>query len=86
MIRFGRDEKFYEIIEEIKSNDRIFYKVFNALKNDDLSEAVKFIRARYGISMLDAKNAIMDAKGTFSDIQITKLLEYIYENEPEYVI
>ena len=43
MIRFGRDEKFYEIIEEIKSNDRIFYKVFNALKNDDLSEAVKFI-------------------------------------------
>lgn len=36
--------------------------------------------------MLDAKNAIMDAKGTFSDIQITKLLEYIYENEPEYVI
>ena len=32
MIRFGRDEKFYEIIEEIKSNDRIFYKVFNALK------------------------------------------------------
>jgi translation elongation factor EF-Ts len=56
------------------------------LKNDDLSEAVKFIRARYGISMLDAKNAIMDAKGTFSDIQITKLLEYIYENEPEYVI
>lgn len=70
MIRFGRDEKFYEIIEEIKSNDRIFYQVFNALKNDDLSEAVKF----------------MDAKGTFSDIQITKLLEYIYENEPEYVI
>ncbi len=86
MIRFGRDEKFYEIIEEIKSNDRIFYKVFNALKNDDLSEAVKFIRDRHGISMSDAKIAIMDAKGTFSDIQITKLLAYIYENEPEYVI
>ena len=31
------------MIEFFIKNDRIFYKVFNALKNDDLSEAVKFI-------------------------------------------
>lgn len=78
--------KIYQITNEIKSNDQIFYKVFSALKNDDTKNAINYIRVKYNIGMLDAKRAVLDAERTFTPHQRDSLLKFIFDNNPEYAI
>lgn len=79
-------DKIYQITNEIKSNDQIFYKVFIALKNDDKKTAINYIRLKYNIGMLDAKRAVLDAEKTYTHHQRDSLLKFIFNNNPEYVI
>lgn len=79
-------DKIYQITNEIKSNDQIFYKVFIALKNDDKKTAINYIRIKYNIGMLDAKRAVLDAEKTYTPHQRDSLLKFIFNNNPEFVI
>ncbi len=75
-----------EIINEIKSNDKYFFKVFNFLKNNDYEEALDFIKNKFKISVIESRSILNNIEKTYTISQRDSLLEFIYTNNPEYVI
>jgi len=85
-IRFGKPKNFNNVVSEIREDDKLFFKIFSRVHNDDEREACKFIRQKYGFGMMDCKMVIHSIKEQLDNNQITNLLKYISEHNPEYAI
>ena len=85
-IRLGRPPRFDSVVEQIREDDKLFYKIFSRVHNDDMKEASLIVRKLSGFGLMDCRMVIHEIKRVYDEKQMVSLLKYIETHNPEFAI